>query len=131
MSTVIQSVALGLLVATSMPVLAATSSDLKCFKMHGRVAPDAGHPTYRVGPETRTGLIALNERGTRGEPIDPLLPEVRRLFPTDQRAVETVVTGNFTLCPMEPPRPGKLRLARMAKAENLSVQTANWLEAHP
>jgi hypothetical protein len=101
---------------------------VKCFKMHGHVAPGAGHPTYRVNPETRSGLIALQERDAHGKFIDPLPSNVRRLFPRDQRAVETVVTGDFTICPLEPPRPNKLRLARMVEAKNLSVRTEDWLE---
>jgi len=53
---------------------------------------------------------------------------VRRLFPRDPRAVETVVTGDFLICPLEAPRPGKLRLAKMVSAKNLTVRTDNWLE---
>jgi hypothetical protein len=130
MKVILRIVAFGLLVATDVSVLAASPSDLRCFKMHGRVAPEAGHPTYRMTPETRTGLIVLNERDRRGRLIDPLLPIVRRLFPTNDRAVETGVTGDFTLCPLEPPRPGRLRLARMVKAQNLSVKTDDWMETN-
>ena len=96
--------------------------------MHGTVAPDPGHATFRVNPETSSGLIALVERDRSGRLIDPLPKNVRRLFPTDQRAVETAVTGDFLICPLEPPRPGKLWLAKMVSAKNLSVRTDNWLE---
>ncbi len=96
--------------------------------MRGSVAPEAGHPTYRVSPETPAGLIALQEVDSGGGEIDPLPPNVRRLFPNDQRAVETTVTGDFTICPLEPPRPGKLRLAKLASARNLVVRTDNWFE---
>ncbi len=103
-------------------------SPFKCFEMHGSVAPDAGHPTFRVNPETASGLLALQERDRRGKLIDALPKNVRRLFPPDQRTVETVVTGDFFICPLEPPRPGKLRLARMVSAKNLTVRTDSWLE---
>jgi hypothetical protein len=99
-----------------------------CFEMHGSVAPDAGHPTFRINPETPSGLLALQETDHRGNWIDPLPTNVRRLFPNDQRAVETVVTGDFLICPLEPPRPGKLRIAKMVSAKNLTVRTDRWLE---
>ena len=106
----------------------AKAPTFSCFKMHGIVAPDAGHPTFRVHPETGSGLIALNERDKHGRLIDPLPKNVRRLFPPDQRAVETEVRGDFIICPLEAPRPSKLRLARMVSASHLKVHTENWLE---
>jgi hypothetical protein len=106
----------------------AHEANTKCFNMHGSIAPDVGHPTFRIKPETFSGLIALKEVDSRGKEIDPLPLSVRTLFPTDQRAVETSVTGDFLICPLEPPRPGRLRLARMADARNLVVHTDRWLE---
>jgi hypothetical protein len=110
------------------PPVQSKAPTFPCLKMHGAVAPDAGHPTFRVRPETRGGLLALNESDKRGRLIDPLPKNVRRLFPSDQRAVKTGVTGDFIICPLEAPRPGKLRLAGMASAKNLEVRTDNWLE---
>jgi hypothetical protein len=124
----IRAAALILTTAINVGTPAFAQHPLKCFQMHGHVAPDAGHPTYRVNPETRFGLIPLQERDAHGKFFDPLPPNVRRLFPRDQRAVETVVTGDFTICPLEPPRPSKLQLARMVEVKNLSVRNKDWLE---
>ena len=123
-------IAFAALLAADVSALATTPPALGCFRIRGRVAPDAGHPTFRVSPETGTGLLALSEQDTRGNLIDPLPPNVRRLFPRDQRAVETVFTGDFLICPLEAPRPGNLRLVRMARARNLSVRTGNWVKAN-
>jgi hypothetical protein len=118
---------LALTLAYDGPV-AAKGQSFQCIKMHGSVAPDVGHPTFRISPETPSGLLALQETDHQGKWIDPLPANVRRLFPTDQRAVETVVTGVFQICPLEPPRPHKLRLAKMVSAQDLTVRTDRWLQ---
>lgn len=90
-----------------------------CFPLHGTVAPSAGHPTFRVSSEAGAGLIALVERDRKGALIDPLPANVRSLFPNDETALYTSITGDFVICPIEAPRPGRLRLAHMKSAENL------------
>lgn len=99
----------------------------ECFTVRGAVAPDAGHPTFRITPETKSGLLALSERDSDGAWVDPLPANVRRLFPPDETALETMVSGDFVVCPLEGPRPGGLRLARIASARNLHRQTKRWL----
>ena len=129
MGRIAKAIVVGLVLAGAYAATAdAASPSFKCFEIHGSVAPDAGHPTFRINPETRSGLIALREVDDRGREIDPLPDSVRRLFRNNQRAMETTVTGDFVVCPLEPPRPGRLRLAKMASAKNLTVRTDNWLE---
>lgn len=99
----------------------------KCFTIHASVAPHAGHPTYRVSPPQPSGWLALIERDERGKLIDPLPKNVRKLFPQNEHALQTVVTGDFLICPLGPPRPGNLRLARMVSARNVSVHEDQWL----
>lgn len=94
-----------------------------CFMMHGALADDIGHPSYRITPETPDGLIAIRDRDRRPA-------YVWRLLPKDQRAVETTITGDFVICPLERPQPGKLRLARIKSARNLEVHIDNWMETN-
>ncbi len=89
--------------------------------MHGEIAPDIGHPTYVITPETSGGLLAV-----RDEDREP--PNLWKLFPNDQRAVETVVSGDFVVCPLEPPNPGRRRLIRIKSARNLHRKIDDWLE---
>lgn len=91
------------------------------FALKGSVAVAAGHPTYRISPATSTGRLAIRDEDRR--------PAVLwRLFPIDQRAVETTVSGHFVVCPLEPPNPGGLRLVRIKSAHNLRRKIDNWLE---
>src|SRR5689334_16196055 len=92
-----------------------------CFSMHGALADDIGHPSYRIRPETPGGLLAIRD-------ADRTPPYVWKLFPSDQRAVETTVTGDFVICPLEGPHPRKLRLVKIRSARNLKVHIDNWLE---
>ncbi|HEV8407978.1 MAG TPA: hypothetical protein VGQ34_08580, partial [Sphingomicrobium sp.] len=39
-----------------------------CFPMHGALADDIGHPSYRITPETPDGLLAVRD-GDRGPPM--------------------------------------------------------------
>jgi hypothetical protein len=81
--------------------------------MRGSVVTMPGHPSYRILPETSGGLPAIRDS-------DRFPVNLWRLFPTDQRAIDTTVTGDFVICPLETPRPGRLRLVRIDSATNLS-----------
>lgn len=100
---------------------AENSTAFTCFTLSGSVAVDAGHPTYRIATKTSTGLLAIRD-GDR-EPQN-----LWKLFPTDQRAVETTVSGDFVVCPLEPPNPGGVRLVRIETAHNLHRTIDHWLE---
>ena len=97
------------------------AASFPCFNFHGSIADDIGHPSYRLNPETKDGLLAV--RDGDGRPIN-----LWRLIPHDQTAVETTITGDFVICPLEPPQPGKLRLVRIQSARHLKISTNNWLE---
>jgi hypothetical protein len=92
-----------------------------CFSLHGALADDIGHPSYRITPETPGGLLAIRD-GDR-QPAN-----LWKLLPSDPRAVETTITGDFVVCPLEAPRPGKLRLVTIKSARNLKVHIGNWME---
>ena len=129
MERIAKTTLVGLVITGAFSIAAGASSpSFRCIEMYGSVAPGPGHQTFRVYPETRSGLIALNEVDGRGREVDPLPANVRQLFPNNQRAMETVVTGVFIICPLEPPQPGKARLAKMVSAKNLAVRTDHWLE---
>ena len=114
---------IALAIATFLALAASAATEpFGCFTMHGSVAPDIGHPTWRISPETRDGLIVLQDKKAAGTYIDPLPANVGSLFPNDQRAMDTIVTGDFVVCPLEGPRPGRGRLARLKSASNLHVQ---------
>jgi hypothetical protein len=94
-----------------------------CFEIHGALADDIGHPSYRITPETSDGLLAVRDG-------DRYPAYLWRLLPNDQRAVETTITGDFVVCPLEGPKPGKLRLVTIKSARNLKVQIDNWMETN-
>jgi hypothetical protein len=95
----------------------------RCFWIHGSLADDIGHPSYRITPETKDGLLAV--------PDDDRQPAyLWSLFPPDERAVETTITGDFLVCPLEPPQPARLRLVQIRAVRHLHRKIDNWLE-HP
>jgi hypothetical protein len=74
-----------LLIAVAAQIFGASSAvsapkPYGCFVMHGFLAADVGHPTFRISPKTKDGLIALAETDASGTWLDPLPPNVRELF---------------------------------------------------
>jgi hypothetical protein len=114
-----------LLFASNSSAVAANEhrSVFPCFQMHGALADDIGHPSYRITPETADGLLAIRD-GDRQPSY------VWKLLPSDPRAVETTITGDFVICPLEGPRPGKLRLVTIKSARNLKVHIDHWMETN-
>jgi hypothetical protein len=120
---------LRLITATSAVILAlnpqaahARQDVYPCFEIHGALADDIGHPSYRITPETPGGLLAIRDGDRHPAYVWRLLQ--------DQRAVETTITGDFVVCPLEGPRPGKLRLVTIRSARNLKVHIDNWMETN-
>jgi hypothetical protein len=110
-----------LVLATAFSGAASARTRLACFDFHGQLGPDAGHPTYRIHPETADGLMAIPD--TQRFPA-----KLSRLFPENETALEVSVTGDFTVCPLEAPQPGHLRLVQLKAARNLRRHKEHWVE---
>ena len=109
----------GLFGCAAIPVASAAGAGA-CFDVHGRLAIWNGNPAVRIWPVgTRRELGVVAPDGDAAG--DHLLPgPVAALI---QAAPDhTVVFGDYRVCPLSPPRPGRMRIVYIAGAGRLRAE---------
>jgi hypothetical protein len=88
-----------------------------CFQVRGRLAIWNGAPAVRIWPVgTRRMLGVHTQAGEReGEGLMPAA--VAKLI--EATPDQTVVYGNYLVCPLTPDRPGHMRIVYIAAATRL------------
>lgn len=101
------------------PEIAAT-----CYWTHGRLANYNGTPTLRLWKIGTKRILAIHsgpgfKLGDNQENENPEVPaNVERAF----KDFETLVYGDFEICPLEPEEPGVMQRACIESAKNLVVE---------
>ena len=89
-----------------------------CFTVRGRLSVANGTPSFRiwlVGTRRVIGVVAAD--GDAEVAVLPPAVESRVVHGDEPRAM----MGAYTLCPLSPRRPGRMQLACMAGARDLST----------
>lgn len=95
-----------------------------CYWTHGRLANYNGTPTLRLWKIGTKRILAIHsgpgfKLGDNEENSNPEVPaNVERAF----KDFETLVFGDFEICPLEPEQPGVMQRACIESAKDLVVE---------
>ena len=89
---------------------AAAAGARPCYSVHGRLFAANGTPTFRIWPVGTNRLLGIHN----DENPEALPPELRGPHAPSMGAGpdegDTVVYGDFTVCPLTRDRPGHMRM---------------------
>jgi hypothetical protein len=92
----------------------------RCFEVHGRLSLWNGAPSLRLWPVgTRRALGVIADRtGDPDRDFASLPADVQHLLTGDQ----TAVWGDYVVCPLTRPRPGRMQFVCIASARRLTAR---------
>ena len=94
-----------------------------CYWTHGRLSAYNGTPTMRLWKIGTKRILSIHsgpgfKRGDQEENGDPDMPA--NLYPAF-KPFETVIFGDFEVCPLEPEHPGEMQDVCIEAAQNIVV----------
>ncbi|MET0541639.1 MAG: hypothetical protein ABWZ88_07780 [Variovorax sp.] len=84
-----------------------------CFKVHGRARGYMTMPTVRIQPSGTQRLLGVSEGRFRLDGYANFPPEL-----ADAVKLGSELSGDFTICPFEPQRPGVMQLVCVQSVSN-------------
>ena len=107
---------LPLILAVSAAV-AAPAAPGPCFQVHGRLAVWNGSPAVRIQPVGSRRVLGVHTPAGEGYGDDLVPAAVQAMVSASPE--DTVVLGDYRVCPLTPDRPGRMRIVYIASATHL------------
>ena len=92
-----------------------------CFNVHGRLSFYVGTPSFRIWVIGTHHLLSVTDWWAKSRAEE--LPEnVRKLLPPEDFIFNTMIFGDYEVCPLEEEHPGWAQAVCIKKASDLIVK---------